>query len=241
MKFPSILALVAGAVTAVAYDMSNLPNGIYKIPIADSGVIDYANAINLNINLPGDRLSRANGSTVSPEENDNSEDDEDDDGDDELHVDESDDDGDPKDHKPKPGQIVRGKHCHKHWPHHHNGFITGHTILNMTSYPLALELFTDWLTTGADGGWLEPAEVRMAKADDMVVGACAYKKPTQLYKYPRLRTCVHELGLAMQAADKDCAAGKVGCHVCVQHWHKYYFRFDASEAPSECECAWTYW
>jgi hypothetical protein len=89
------------------------------------------------------------------------------------------------------------------------------------------------MARGADGGWLERDEVRMAKYGDIVVGACVYHKE-------RLLTCIHELSLAMEVADRECAAGKIGCHVCVQHWWKDYFRFDTSEAPDECECAWLY-
>ncbi|TGJ83167.1 hypothetical protein E0Z10_g5592 [Xylaria hypoxylon] len=226
MKFATALAFMAGAVTAGAHDVSYLPNGIYKIPIKDTGIIDYDNAINLNITYFMQSESSFNGFLNSGDLVDDMEeaikDPEYGNDDDEIHT----------------GSLIdlplSPSHCHWHYPHHQNRFITGHTLMNMTNYPLTLAMFMDWMTTGADGGWLNRGEVRMAKANDIVVGACVFKKP-------RLQTCVHELSLAMGAADRECAAGKVGCHVCLRAWHKDYFRFATSEAPNQCECAWYYY
>ncbi|KAI0910463.1 hypothetical protein F4824DRAFT_113936 [Ustulina deusta] len=224
MKFGAALFFMAGVTIAAAYDVSDLPNGVYKIPIADTGVIDYANAINLNLSYfqassdrPFSRLfwGAANTSDIKIQ----GDSDKNDGNDDEID------------------STVAGRspsHCHWHYPHSHNRFITGHAMMNMTNYPLTLAMFMDWMSTGADGGWLNRGEVRMAKSNNVVVGACVFKKP-------RLMTCIHELSLAMGAADRECAAGKVGCHVCLRHWHKDYFRFATSEAPNQCECAWYYY
>ncbi|KAI1150542.1 hypothetical protein F4825DRAFT_452395 [Nemania diffusa] len=229
MKFASAFFWMARAAASVSgYDVSNMPDGVYKIPIGDNGVIDYDNALNLNIsssNLLGRRFLQANVSIDGVEgEDDPDHDYDDNDGDD----DDDDDKYGDNDILPGPG------HCHWHYPHHRNRFIVGHTMMNLTNYPLTLAMFMDWMTTGADGGWLERGEVRMAKSNDVVVGACVFKRP-------RLATCVHELSLAMMAADRECASGKVGCHACIQNWHKDYFRFAATEAPNQCECAWYYW
>lgn len=74
----------------------------------------------------------------------------------------------------------------------------------------------------------------MAKVQDIVVGACIFRSMERL-------TCPHELSLAMREADYECAHGEIGCHVCVKRWHKSYFRFAVTDAPSQCECAQRYW
>ncbi|KAI0416144.1 hypothetical protein F5X98DRAFT_364717 [Xylaria grammica] len=225
MKVATALAFMATVATN-AFDITKLPNGIYKVPILDTGIIDYDNALNLNITYfkrlqsPSmsylgandliDDLAEAN---EGPEGHGN--------GIDEFK---------PNLEVPDAG----ASHCHWHYPRYHNRFITGHAMMNMSNYPLTLAMFMDWMSTGADGGWLNRGEVRMAKSNDIVVGACVFKKP-------RLQTCVHELSLAMGAADRECAAGKVGCHVCLRKWHKDYFRFSTTEAPNQCECAWYYY
>ncbi|KAI0533884.1 hypothetical protein GGR58DRAFT_485056 [Xylaria digitata] len=223
MMLITSLAFLASTFIATAYDITNLTNGIYQVPILDTGIIDYANAVNLNMSyfksLDGmfTRFVRARGSIGGTHEGNGKRDNY----------------NDEIDELPAPDYPWSSSHCHWHYPHHRNRFITGHTMMNMTNYPLTLAMFMDWMNTGADGGWLNRGEVRMAKANDVVVGACVFKRP-------RLQTCVHELSLAMGAADRECAAGKVGCHVCLRNWSKDYFRFAATEAPNQCECAWYY-
>ncbi|KAI0966742.1 hypothetical protein F4678DRAFT_265248 [Xylaria arbuscula] len=223
--YSGFTAIMAGFAIAGGYDASNMANGVYKVPIGANGIIDYENAVNLNMSLSarsGNSLMRMfqvpnNTYSITPEEDESEEYDVADSGE---------------------NEIVKGPlspaHCHWHYPHHHNRFLSGHELLNLSNYPRTLSMLMEWMTSGADSGWLERGEVRMAKSDDMVVGACIFKKK-------RLMTCVHELSLAMGAADRECSAGKVGCHVCLRNWNKDYFRFAASEAPNECECAWYYW
>ncbi|KAI1428149.1 hypothetical protein F5Y12DRAFT_77559 [Xylaria sp. FL1777] len=210
MKFTTHLVSMANVAMATAYDVSHLVNGIYKIPISDTGIIEYANAVNLNMTYLKAPSEGPTLNSLGPAG---------------LHdTDENEDELQEHHHG----------HCHWHYPHHYNRFIMGHAMMNMTNYPLTLAMFMEWVSTGAESGWLNRGEVRMAKSNDIVVGACIYKKH-------RLKTCTHELSLAMGAADRECAGGKVGCHVCLRHWHKDYFRFNASEAPNQCECAWYYW
>lgn len=90
------------------------------------------------------------------------------------------------------------------------------------------------MSVGADLGWVNSVEMIMTKSHNVMVGACIFKSQRRL-------TCVRELGLAMQAADRYCAEGQIGCHVCVKHWHKGYFRFKTTEAPDQCECGAYYW
>ncbi|KAI1311367.1 hypothetical protein F5Y03DRAFT_342787 [Xylaria venustula] len=217
--YSAFMALMVGFANAGGYDASNMANGVYKVPIGPNGVIDYENAINLNMSFLSERSNKSlvrlfevpkNTYDVNPRDDESEDDD----------VDDSD--------------LLGPAHCHWHYPHRHNRFISGHDLLNLENYPRTLSMLMEWMTSGGDAGWLERGEVRMAKSNDMVVGACIFKKK-------RLMTCVHELTLAMGAADRECSSGKVGCHVCLRNWNKDYFRFAATEAPNECECAWYYW
>ncbi|KAI1283346.1 hypothetical protein F5Y07DRAFT_408733 [Xylaria sp. FL0933] len=211
---------MASLIIAAAFDISSLPNGVYKVPIADNGSIDYPNAEKLNLTYakrslesPFLRTPHARTLTDGPDQ-----------------------EGDESEEHNETSAVLSAAgagHCHWHLPHSHNRIITGHLMMNLTNLPPAIANLMEWISTGAEGGWLNRGEVRMAKAEDVVVGACVYKKR-------RLLTCVHELSVAMAYADKECALGKVGCHTCIRHWHKDYFRFAASEAPNECECAWYY-
>ncbi|KAF2962783.1 hypothetical protein GQX73_g10791 [Xylaria multiplex] len=216
------LALLASAFVATAFDVTNLTDGIYRVPILDTGLIDYANAVDLNVSyfamLEGlfTRSVRTGGSINDTQEGNGDPDNYDDEIDGEMEVLDS---------------SWTRSHCHWHYPHYRNRFISGQTMMNMTNYPLTLAMFMNWMNKGPESGWLSRGEVRLAKANDVVVGACVFKRL-------RLKTCVHELSLAMGAADRECAAGKVGCHVCLRSWSKDYFRFAATEAPNQCECAW---
>ncbi|KAI0428958.1 hypothetical protein F5Y09DRAFT_311600 [Xylaria sp. FL1042] len=220
MNIGTYLAFMASLIIVAAFDISSLPNGVYKVPIADNGSIDYLNAENLNLTYSKRslkslflRILRPHTSTrdIDQEEGESGE----------FNAAST---GSPE---------LGAGHCHWHLPHSHNRIITGHLMMNVTNLPPAIANMMDWISTGAEGGWLNRGEVRMAKYNDVVVGACVYKKP-------RLITCVHELSVAMGFAEKECAMGKVGCHVCIRHWHKDYFRFPALEAPNQCECAWYY-
>ncbi|KAI0818290.1 hypothetical protein GGR55DRAFT_624510 [Xylaria sp. FL0064] len=221
MLFGTYLAFVASLIIAAAFDISSLPNGLFWVPIADNGSIDYPNAKKLNLTYSNKR------SLESPF----------------LHIphtraitDGLDQEGDESEEYNETSAVLpatSSSHCHRHLPHKHNRIVTGHAMMNLTHLPPAIANMMDWITMGAEGGWLRRGEVRMAKVNDVVVGACVYKKW-------RLLTCVHELNVAMRYADKECATGKVGCHTCMRHWYKDYFRFAAAEAPNQCECAWYY-
>ncbi|KAI1160263.1 hypothetical protein F5B18DRAFT_633471 [Nemania serpens] len=110
----------------------------------------------------------------------------------------------------------------------------GNITMDFASYPFTLAMFIQWMSTGADLGWVNSGEMIMSKSRNVVVGAYIFKSQRRL-------TCVRELGLAMRAADRECAQGLVGCHVCIKKWHKAYFRFSATEAPDLGECANYYW
>ncbi|KAI0102155.1 hypothetical protein GGR51DRAFT_562826 [Nemania sp. FL0031] len=214
MKFPSILALMVGTATnAAAFDLSSLPNGVYKIPIGDNGMIDYINAIDLHfpaLCAPDGPTMGANTSIDTINED-------------------SDDDGYDDVNDLSIGGKVPGGHCHWRWPVNNTDFLAGHQPLNMAHYPLAFAMLMDWMAKGGDRGWLRDNEVRMMKYEDVVVGACIFGKP-------HLLTCLHEASLAMLYSSHAC--GMNGCHVCVRHWHKDYFRFATIEAPNKCECGW---
>ncbi|KAI0408888.1 hypothetical protein F4802DRAFT_593748 [Xylaria palmicola] len=246
MKLSTAFAIFAGLVHGhiTSRDVSFMEDGVYSIPLADDGSIDYANAIKLNITrtyrprrvfpIYGFKSTEATARADGDEDED---DDYDEDEDDKEDFDDGDEDHDQNNSvvgsmgsKTNYPWWSKG-HCHWHYPHHNNRFLQGHELLNLTNVYLAMSNFMDWMTTGPDKGWLKRGEIRMSKHEDVVVGACIWKRK-------RLLTCIHELSLAFQAADYECAVGKVGCHACIHHWHKDYFRFPASEAPVQCECAW---
>ncbi|KAI2626306.1 hypothetical protein GGS21DRAFT_529748 [Xylaria nigripes] len=214
MRFISLLySLAPLAISALGFDVSDLPDGVYKVPIGDNGQIDYNSAEIINLTHPSrPYLSRARSdSGVRPRAIPIHFDDSDYDDSEEEEPDEDEEEaelglGDSFNATSIGERFGRGK-CHSHFPNHHNRFITGHTMLNLNNYPLALSLFMEWIETGPDSGWLDRGEVRMAKTEDLVVGACIFKRK-------KLRTCVHELSMALDAADHECAAGRVGCHAC---------------------------
>ncbi|KAI1112023.1 hypothetical protein F5Y14DRAFT_463867 [Nemania sp. NC0429] len=230
---------MAGVAMTIAYDMSHMVDSIYKVPINDDGLLDYAGAINLapkgiivpsytptSLDLPprptdgitaalrGDSPGTNNNEDIKNEDGKHGLDDVDDLG--------------------LPPLELGTSHCHRHFPHHHTRFIMGNQTMDFATYPLTLAMFITWMETGADLGWVNAEEMIITKTQNTVVGACIFKSQRRL-------TCVHELALAMKAADHECAQGRVGCHVCVKHWHKGYFRLAATEAPEQCECAAYYW
>jgi hypothetical protein len=117
MKFAAALALMAACGAVAAHDMSNLPDGVYKIPILDNGAIDYAGAINMN-----HTHSDPPGLIPPPRDGD----DEDNDSDGQYNG----------------TDIQSSAHCHWHYPHYHNRMIVGHATMNLTNYPQALALFS---------------------------------------------------------------------------------------------------
>ncbi|KAI0517866.1 hypothetical protein F5B22DRAFT_602742 [Xylaria bambusicola] len=132
-----------------------------------------------------------------------------------------------------PSHIAPGAHCHHHFPIHKTSFLPGLLKINKNSEPQCLAYFMDWISQGIESGWIHKRELRFSKFEDLIIGAC-------IFKHHKKRLCVHEIATSMRAANSECAGGRIGCHVCVGNWGKDYFRFDAREAPNQCECAWYY-
>ncbi|KAK5625725.1 hypothetical protein RRF57_001441 [Xylaria bambusicola] len=211
-----------------AYDVSNFADGTYKVLISPNGSVDWDTATSSDgsykpFHLPAlvrYPLSRVRRTTNSHDhENNNTNED-----------DASSVDGSPDD---SPGRIIPGGHCHHHFPHREVSFLPGLLKVDKNSEPQCLALFMDWMSQGLEGGWVNPREMRFSKYQNIIIGACIFKRH-------RKKICVHELALSLKAANSECAGGRIGCHVCMGRWGKDYFRFDVREAPNQCQCAWYY-
>lgn len=136
MRVAILLALVAFIVMTIAVDISNMTDSIYKIPITEDGLFDYAGAINLapkGPRPPGSPIVKARAVV----RDDSAGTDDDDDDDDEY---EDYDDGDI-DSFGTPLEIGLG-HCHRHFPHHHTKVIMGNITMDFASYPFTLAMFS---------------------------------------------------------------------------------------------------
>lgn len=142
MRVTTPLALMACVVMTRAYDISNMTDSIYKVPITEDGLFDYAGAINLTPKgpkPPGSRMIRARARAVV---RDNSAERNDDDDDDDAESYEEHEDWGAGDFD-VPHKLEFGKsRCHKHFPHHHTRFLLGNTTMDFTHYPLTLAMFS---------------------------------------------------------------------------------------------------